>query len=173
MSTQKINRMLGGLLALALVGIGFHARAEESGWKAGMALPDLTGFGLTGTLPDLKGKVVVLDFWASWCGPCKASFPTLEALHKAYSARGVVVLGVNLDKTTEPMQAFLKEHSASFPIVQDRGHKLITVAAVKAMPTTVIVGKNGLIHAIHSGFTIGEGPAKLTESIEACLAQGE
>lgn len=161
------------MLALAVLAGAESASAKSAGWAAGMPLSDLSGFGLTGALPDLKGKVVVLDFWASWCGPCKASFPTLEELHKKYAERGVVVLGVNVDKTPEPMRAFLKEHPVTFPIVQDAGHTLIAAAAVKAMPTTVIVGRTGMIRAIHSGFTTKEGPEKLSEAIEACLAQTE
>lgn len=171
MYTQACKRLAGVGLAVALLAGGLAARAEEGGWKAGMRLPDLGTFGLDGKLPALQGKVLVLDFWAPWCGPCRASFPVLEKLSATYAARGVVVLGVNVDKDAGKMASFMAEHPVTFPVVRDAAGNLVKSAQIAAMPTTFIVGADGVIAEVHNGFSVKEGPSKLAASIEAALAK--
>lgn len=132
-----------------------------SGWQAKSALPDLSGFGLEGTLPKLKGKVVYLDFWASWCGPCKASFPVLNGWHQKYADKGLVVLGVNVDDTAAAMQEFFKKTSAAFPVVRDAAKKLVAAANVSTMPTSFLIDKSGVIQLVHSGFRAKDEAALL------------
>lgn len=121
--------------------------------KVGDAFPDLSTFQLEGKLPaDLKGKVVLLDFWASWCGPCKESFPVMEDLHKKYGEKGFVILAVNVDETTAAMKDFLKEHAASFAIVHDTTKKLVGTANISSMPTSFMLDKEGKVAAVHKGF---------------------
>src|SRR5437870_4845046 len=78
--------------------------------KQGDAFPDLAQYGLEGALPELKGKVVLVDFFASWCGPCKESFPIMQELHQKYADKGLVIVAINLDKKREDMDDFLRNH---------------------------------------------------------------
>jgi thiol-disulfide isomerase/thioredoxin len=127
--------------------------------KAGDRLPDLAKAGLEGTVPDIRGKVVHLDFWASWCVPCKESFPILEALHKEYSPRGYVLIGVSVDEEKAEMDRFLKQHPVSFPIVRDAAEKLAFQLRPPGMPTSFFAGPGGVIHSVHPKFE-GEATRK-------------
>lgn len=160
-----------GLMVLVLAAAQAVFGAE--GWKAGSALPDLTSYGLEGTVPVLKGKVAVLDFWASWCGPCRASFPVLESLHAKYKDQGVVLVGVNMDTDARKTAAFLAEHPVTFAVVRDAGQSLAKAAQIPAMPTTVIVGKDGIIREVHAGFSVKDGSATLSAAIEKALKEGK
>src|SRR5437763_65065 len=83
--------------------------ASFADFKEAQSLPDLASFQLEGKLPDdLKGRVVLLDFWASWCAPCKSSFPAMEDLTKSFAGRGLTIVAVSVDETRENMQQFLK-----------------------------------------------------------------
>jgi thiol-disulfide isomerase/thioredoxin len=158
-------------LAAALLGGAAAANAEEkaSSWKQGQAAPSLSGYGLAGSLPATKGKVVYLDFWASWCGPCKKSFPVLEKWHKAYAGKGLVVLGVSVDEDKAAMEAFLKKQGVTFPNVHDAAQKLVAAADAATMPTSIIIDRKGAIHLVHKGFKPAD-EAELTKKIEALLA---
>jgi cytochrome c biogenesis protein CcmG/thiol:disulfide interchange protein DsbE len=140
-----------GAVALTLCTTSVFAGGKSI--KVGDALPDLKTFGLEGALPaDLKGKVLVLDFWASWCGPCKESFPALEDLHKKYGTKGLVVLAVNVDEKTADMKDFLKQHPVTFAIVHDATKKLVGTANISSMPTSFVIGTDGKVFSIHKGF---------------------
>jgi len=145
------STLLAGALALGI--ISTTAFAGSKGIKIGDLLPELSSFGLEGSLPtDLKGKVVVLDFWASWCGPCKESFPAMNDLQKKYGEKGIVILAVNVDEKAEAMKDFLKEHPASFAILHDATKKLVGTANISSMPTSFVIDKDGKVVAIHKGF---------------------
>lgn len=150
MSFVKKSMCVG---AVALTLCATSAFAGGKSIKVGDSLPDLKTFGLEGTLPDdLNGKVVVLDFWASWCGPCKESFPAMEDLQKKYGAKGLVVLAVNVDEKAADMKDFLKDHPATFTIVHDATKKLVGTANISSMPTSYVIGKDGKVFSIHKGF---------------------
>src|SRR3954449_12244271 len=90
---------------VALAGIaGVVTPALAAAWKEGGALPGLGTFGLEGSVPNLKGKVVYLDFWASWCAPCKASFPVLDKWQQQLGPKGFTVFGVSVDEKAAEMQ---------------------------------------------------------------------
>src|SRR5579862_4013190 len=120
----KVFASAGLLLALVLFWSAGNALA--GGVKAGDSFPDLSAFKLEGKLPDsTKGKVVMVDFWASWCEPCKQSFPAMEDLHKRYADRGLVIIAVNVDENRPDMEAFLKKNTATFVVVRDPSQKLV------------------------------------------------
>ena len=137
MNMSLINKSLWvGAIALTL-GAG-STFAGGKGIKVGDALPELSAFGLEGKLPDdLKGKVVLLDFWASWCGPCEESFPVMDGLHQKYGAKGLVILAVNVDESAAEMNAFLKEHPVKFVILHDAKKKLVRTVNIASMPTSL------------------------------------
>lgn len=141
-----------------------------AGLKVGDTMPDLGGFKLEGKLPeDLKGKVVMLDFWASWCEPCKESFPAMNELQKTYGAQGLVVLAVNVDEKKADMDAFLKKNAATFTVVRDAAQKLVDKAGIATMPTSLLIDREGKIRFLHSGYRGEETKKKYAEEIESLL----
>jgi len=154
------------LLALG-AGLCFSALASL---KPGDALPDLTQLKLEGKLPDsLKGKVVLLDFWASWCEPCKASFPVMEDLQKRFGSRGVVVIAVNVDEKAADMQEFLKKNAATFTVVRDAAQKLVAQAGINTMPSSFLIDQEGKVRFVHTGFRGDETKKKYEQEIESLL----
>ncbi|MFM2295981.1 MAG: hypothetical protein RLZZ350_2394 [Verrucomicrobiota bacterium] len=144
MPLAKLTR----LTALALTLAAFTAHATL---KVGDAFPDLATFGLEGKLPDTKGKIVVVDFWASWCGPCKESFPVMNDLVKKYGDK-VVIIAVNVDENAKDKDAFLKDNAASFNVVRDAKQKLVDKVEIGKMPSSFVLDANGKVKFIHDGF---------------------
>ena len=137
--------------------------------KIGSPFPKVTDFSLEGTLPELKGKIVLVDFWASWCLPCKKSFPVLNELQEKFARRGFVVLAVSVDEDRAAMEAFLKKTPSKFAVVRDGKGRLAEAAGVEKMPTSFILGADGRVIAQHSGFE-GEATRKAyLAEIEAAL----
>src|ERR1700690_66858 len=137
--------------------------------KEGDPFPDLTQFGLEGTVPDTHGKVVLVDFFASWCHPCQESFPVMQELHQKYAGQGLVIIAINLDKNKADMDDFLKSHPASFVILRDASNKLVSQVKIPTMPSSFLLDRDGKIHAFHRGFKGDETRKKYTEEIEALL----
>ncbi len=105
-------------------------------------------------LDDYAGKVVVLDFWASWCAPCRRSFPWLNTMHERYADDGLVIVGVNLDLERAEAERFLGEFPASFMIVYDTDKALAKQFEVMAMPSSYLIGRDGKILEQHLGFKV-------------------
>ena len=106
-------------------------------------------------LARYRGKVVLLDFWASWCEPCRHSFPWLNAMQKKYGDRGLVVVGVNVDRERTDADRFLRDVPAQFPIVYDPAGKLAAHYDLPGMPVSYVIGRNGDVVAKHLGFRTG------------------
>lgn len=151
----------------ALVLTTFLAAAATP--KPGDAFPDLSKFGLEGALPDTKGKVVLVDFFASWCGPCKDSFPAMQELHKKYGGKDFVIIAVNVDKKKSDMDDFLKKHPSEFAIVRDAASKLVNEVKIPTMPTSFLIDRAGKVRSMHRGFKGGETQKKYAEEIEALI----
>lgn len=107
-------------------------------------------------LDRYAGKVVVLDFWASWCEPCRRSFPWLSAMHDKYAHDGLVIVGVNLDMERADAKRFLEEYPAAFTIVYDENRDLARQYEVVAMPSSYVISRDGQITARHMGFKVKE-----------------
>ena len=153
-----MNMLLSKWIPLAAAFLGSAAIALAGQPGKGEAFPRLADYSLEGTLPDLTGKVVVVDFWASWCGPCKQAFPSLDALQKKYGDK-VTVVAVSIDESKGDMDAFVKKTKPSFTIVRDKTQKLAEKLDIQSIPTTFILGKDGKVFDIHNGFG-GERTAK-------------
>ena len=134
MLTALLKPRCAAFALAATLSAGLFSTVAAAGLKAGDTLPDLASFKLEGKLPDaLKGKVILLDFWASWCDPCKASFPVLEDLHKRQGPKGLVVIAVNVDENRADMDDFLKKHAATFTMLRDVKQKLVETAGIATM----------------------------------------
>ena len=105
-------------------------------------------------LDDYAGKVVVLDFWASWCVPCRRSFPWLNAMHARHASEGLVIIGVNLDLERAEAKRFLREFPPEFKIVYDVDQALARQFEVIAMPSSYLIGRDGKVIARHLGFKV-------------------
>lgn len=103
---------------------------------------------------EYAGEVVVLDFWASWCVPCRRSFPWLNSMHDKYRDAGLVIVGVNLDMERSEAERFLDEFPADFRIVYDDEMALARRFEVMAMPSSYVIGRDGEIVAEHLGFKV-------------------
>jgi len=170
MLTRLLKPRLTAVLLTAVGSLLLLTSAIAGGLKAGDALPDLGTFKLEGTLPDtFKDKVVMLDFWASWCDPCKESFPLMDQLQKKYGPQGLVVIAVNVDEKRADMEAFLKKNAASFTVVRDAGQKLVDKAGIGTMPTSFLIGRDGKVRHVHTGFKGDETKMKYEQEIEALL----
>jgi thiol-disulfide isomerase/thioredoxin len=158
------------LLAALLIAGACSASAQ---WKTGSSLPALKTFSLEGAPPpSMAGKVIVVDFWASWCGPCKASFPVLNALQQKYSAAGLIILAINEDEKAESMKTFLDNNPVSFTVIRDVGHKLVAAAGVESMPTSFVIDRSGKVRYIHTGFHGDKTTEKYNSEIELLLKEG-
>lgn len=104
-------------------------------------------------LSALKGRVVYLDFWASWCGPCKQSFPWMKDVQRRFSDQGLVVVAVNLDKDRSLADGFIREFRPKFPIIYDKEAKLAQQYKITAMPYSMIIDRDGNTRYFHSGFS--------------------
>ena len=137
--------------------------------KVGDAFPDLAKFKFDGQLPaDMKGKIVLVDFWASWCAPCAKSFPVMDDLQKKYKDR-LVILAVSVDTKQSNLEKFLKNHAVTFAVVRDAEHKLVDVVGAEAMPTSFLLDTEGHVRFRHSGFDGEQTKKKYVEEIESLL----
>lgn len=103
-------------------------------------------------LSALKGKVVYLDFWASWCVPCKKSFPWMNVMQKRYADQGFVIVAVNLDKERALADEFLKQVPANFIVAFDASGNSAAKYKLRGMPSSYLIGRDGKVHASHIGF---------------------
>lgn len=166
----SIPRVLfvASLLLLLLPGPSF------ADFKESDILPDLTTFQLEGKLPEeLKGQIILIDFWASWCGPCRSSFPAMEELKKEFAGKGLTIIAISVDEKLENMQAFLKSANVSFTVVRDAHHKLVAAADIKSMPTSFLIDRTGKIRFIHSGFDREKTKREYVKEIEQLLQEGK
>jgi thiol-disulfide isomerase/thioredoxin len=168
-SYKKNNQTKTKLIATIAVSALGTLLATAAPLKEGDAFPDLNQFGLEGTVPDIHGKVVIVDFFASWCHPCQESFPVMEELYKQYAGKGLVIIAVNVDKNKADMDDFLKAHPASFVILRDASNKLVSQVKIPTMPSSFLLDRDGKIHAFHRGFKGDETKKKYTEELEALL----
>jgi thiol-disulfide isomerase/thioredoxin len=135
--------------------------AQAAGVAVGQAAPPVRLPQLSGTgdisLDSLRGKVVYLDFWASWCGPCRISFPILNQLRQELGANGFEVFAINVDEVEADARKFLAEVPVDFPIVLDPAGVTPKTFGILGMPTGYLIDRHGTVREIHQGFRKSDG----------------
>lgn len=133
------------LCVLSLMGSA-HALSLS---KNKLSLSEIT---LEQTLAEHQGQVIYLDFWASWCGPCRKSFPWMNQMQQKYRAQGLVIISVNLDANKALAQTFLSKNAANFPVIYDPDGDIAQHFEIKGMPSSLLIDRHGQIQQAHSGF---------------------
>ena len=155
--------------AVALVLVAGSAFAATVGDAApSFALP--TAEGTTIDLERLRGQVVYVDFWASWCGPCRRSFPWMNDMQRRYGGRGLTIVAINVDAKREDAERFLRQFPASFAVAFDSGGATPRAYGVKAMPSSFIIDARGTVAGIEHGF-LDERRAGLEETLRSLVAR--
>lgn len=166
--THSSARRLTALLSL-LICTSFPARSAEVGQPA----PAVTLPGITGefNLAQHKGQIVLLDFWASWCVPCRQSFPWMNQMQAKYGPRGLHVVAVNVDAKRADADTFLAQVPAKIAIAFDSAGDTPRRYAIKGMPTSLLIGVDGVVLHQHAGFRDDDKPG-LEAAIVAALVKG-
>ena len=155
-SMKKISTCFVGALFVFGVALSPSLLAKDiplSGKAADFTLPSNQGKPLK--LSDFRGDVVMLNFWASWCGPCRQEMPLLDDLQKRFKKIGFTVLGVNLDEDVADAKGLLKEIPVTFPVVFDSKSKVSETYQLDSMPTTVMIDRKGNKRFLHRGYKPG------------------
>ena len=165
---RPLRSLVLPVAALVAALVAVPVAATEAGQPApAFALPNAKGD--TVSLERMRGKVVYVDFWASWCGPCRRSFPWMNEMQQKYGARGLVVVGVNVDKKRSDAERFLAQIPASFTIVFDEAGTTPAAYGVKGMPSSYVIDARGNVTFVERGF-LDESRAVLEQKIADALS---
>lgn len=163
-------RFLAATALLVALGVACSSTKAAKGGKAFKPAPNFTlqdASGNTVKLSDYKGKVVLLDFWATWCGPCKIEIPWFMEFQRKYKDRGFTVIGVSMDEGGwQVVKPFAEEFKMNYPVVLGSDETASAFGGVEVLPTTFIIDKQGRIVATHQGLT---GKDEMEKSIEDLL----
>jgi thiol-disulfide isomerase/thioredoxin len=168
------RRLMGptGSFALAvglLFGTPVMARA---GIRVGDMFPPLQGAGLTGpALPMTAGKVLLVDFWASWCAPCRQSFPAYGRINSEFASKGLVIVAISVDQGRADYDSFVRALAPSFYVTLDKDQRLVSEVHIPAMPTSYLIDRTGRVRFIHTGFRGGETEDALKLEIESLTSE--
>jgi peroxiredoxin len=149
------------LLVVAVVLAGCTGPGQEApgGINVGNRARDFTLEDLAGdkvSLSDYRGDVVLINFWATWCPPCRAEIPDLEAAYRTWGGNGLVVLGLSTDESREQVQAFVDEFGVTYPVLLDSEAKIMQTYRARGLPTSVLVDRDGVIQVRHIGYLAAE-----------------
>ena len=170
-NTRSRRAALRAMMAVMLFFTGLKMRAaEEATIKVGDRFPDMAEVGIAGDWPrETKGRLVIVGFWASWCGPCRGTFPLMEDLHRRLGKRGLVIIAVNEDKSRVAMAEFLRQHPVTFINVRDSKKKLAAAVNVALLPASYILDGDGRVVAIQSGERTMQNRAAFAKLVEDLL----
>ena len=162
------------LILLSLMSLPLKAATESKTPPApAFTLPMLNAAGELGpdaSLSDYRGQVIYLDFWASWCTPCRKSLPWANDLYKELKDQGFAVLAINLDEEKDMATEFLQEVSLDFPVLYDGTGSVSPSYQLMGMPTSFIIDREGNLRAVHTGFN-SESATEVADAIRTILAE--
>ncbi len=153
-----MNTRLNTIIKSVLLTAGILYSVSSFAAAIGGSAPDFTLKSKSGKnikLSEHRGDVVMINFWASWCGPCRQEMPALEQLYKRYKDLGFVILGVNIDEDSNKAISMLSKIPVSFPVLFDNDKKISDLYDVKAMPTTYLVDRNGNFRQLYKAYKPG------------------
>jgi peroxiredoxin len=153
--------------ALAAVALGACALSAGAA-TPGFTLPARAGGTLS--LDQLKGQVVMVNFWATWCGPCRQEMPLLEQIQQKYEPLGFTVVGINVEPDSAAAQAWLTGVGVTFPILFDRENTVAAAFGVEGMPSTVFIDRNGAVRYVHRGYKPGD-ESKYSDMIRSLVKE--
>lgn len=140
---------VAGMLALALVaGVAGATEVGEAAPPFSLA----NARGETVALPDLRGRVVYVDFWASWCGPCRRSFPWMNEMQQRYGDHGLTIVAINVDRRRADAEQFLQTNAARFAVVYDDRGATPLAYSVRGMPSSYLIDARGTVVDVEQGF---------------------
>jgi cytochrome c biogenesis protein CcmG, thiol:disulfide interchange protein DsbE len=142
-----------------------RAGASAGKQAAAFSVESLNG---NGTMTVQSGKVMIVDFWATWCEPCKKSFPKLQELYSKYKASGLEIAAISEDEDSTGIVEFAKAHGAKFPVGWDSDKSVATKYSPGSMPTSFLIDRNGVVRFIHTGYREGE-EAQIEKELKSLL----
>lgn len=157
--------------SVPLLAVPSSARAD--GVSVGARLPEIGLVGLDGKKIDRKslaGKVVIIDFWATWCAPCKEELPVLQRLYEKYGKDGLVVVGISVDKEAKNVRSFVKKLKLTFPVAHDADHAVSGRYEPATMPSSYVVDRKGVVRHVHKGYRAGDDK-KIESEVKALLGK--
>ena len=163
---MALRRTLSGLILGTLLATASMAGAPQP--APDFVLPAREGSDVR--LSELKGQVVMINFWATWCGPCRQEMPLLQQLQSKYEPLGFTLLGVNVENDSAAAQAWLEGMPVTFPILFDRENQVAERFGVEGMPSTVFVDRAGNVRHVHRGYRPGD-EAKYADVIRSLVKE--
>jgi peroxiredoxin len=142
------------MAAIVIASAAFAASGDASGPAPAFTLTALTG--QQAALSQYKGQVVMVNFWATWCGPCQQEMPLLDQMYKKYKPMGFTLIGISVDKTDAPVKDLMARKPVSFPVLLDPANQVSKAYHVDEMPSSVIIDRKGEIRYIHRGYRPGD-----------------
>ncbi|MEL6200144.1 MAG: TlpA disulfide reductase family protein [Pseudomonadota bacterium] len=158
MRNTSLERTLRRVFAAAATAVLLVATAFASTGLSGKAAPDFAlknSAGENVRLSDLRGEVVMINFWATWCGPCREEMPLLDEMHSRYNRVGFTLLGVNIDDDPRRAEEMIEALGVTFPVVFDATKKVSEQYDVSAMPVTILLDRDGVVRHVHKGYKPG------------------
>jgi peroxiredoxin len=153
---------------VAAIAIAMPALAGTGGPAPTFTLSSNDGKSVS--LSQYQGQVVMINFWASWCGPCREEFPLLDSIYRKYNKLGFTMLGVNVEPDSKAANDWLKQTPVTFPILYDTDSKVSKLYDVASMPSTVIIDRTGKVRVLHRGYKPGD-ENEYMDSIRALIRE--
>jgi thiol-disulfide isomerase/thioredoxin len=159
---MRVIRPIAALVILVAMATGAHAAVPA------FTLPARDGSNLS--LEELKGEVVMINFWATWCGPCRQEMPLLEQIQAKYEPLGFTIVGINVEPDSAAAQEWLAKVPVTFPILFDRKNEVAESFGVEGMPSSVFIDRAGNVRYVHRGYRPGD-EAKYADMIRSLVKE--